>query len=181
MFKTSCSLKRKSSLSTEIYEVAKITITDKDKKEIGPKLGLVGDDFVRKLCAPPFYNGTIDHSLPAYERRVSENRAVTFFCKVLIDRRYEEILAARNIADTLKLRRQKVILKAKIWAGILVEVQRCTKPLFIKTGEIAITVRPYIKNWTEYDLILNQSWPSEVSPKTFGCEIAWTTLSKIGS
>jgi len=73
-------------------------------------------------------------------------------------------------ADKLKLPRDRTDLKAELWDGTLVPMQRCSNNLSITIGEAKLVVRPYVVDMIAYDLILGKVWLSEVNPR-----INWKT------
>lgn len=111
------------------------------------------------------YSRTKRQLLQVYKGTVSKDRAAKFPCKIFIDSGCEQIVAAKQFADKLKLHREKTSLQAELWDGTLVAMQPCTKNLFIQIGEATITVRPHIVDWIAYDNIPGKSWLSEASPK----------------
>lgn len=53
----------------------------------------------------------------------------------------------------MKLEKEQTSLKAEHWVATVLAVQQCIKNLVTQISEAAITVRPYIVDWIENDII----------------------------
>lgn len=95
---------------------------------------------------------------------VSEDRAVNFPWNISIDSGYEKVVVAKSFAEKMEFRKEKTILGAELGGGTLIEMQQCTRDLFIPAGEAISTVRPCIGVWIAFHIILGISWLSKASP-----------------
>lgn len=88
---------------TEICETSEINNSRTDKEEVTQILGQIQDELVRKLFTLSRYSPTKQKSLLVFKEKVSKDKAVNFPCKSLIDSGCEELVAAKQFAEKLKL------------------------------------------------------------------------------
>lgn len=111
------------------------------------------------------HNRRKQKSLLVYKGKIPKVRPASLPCKFLIDSGCEEIVDAKQLADRLKLQREKTSLEADLWDVKLEAMQQCTKNLFIQVGKATITLQPYIVHRIVCEIILGKSCLSESNLK----------------
>jgi len=111
------------------------------------------------------FRGAVIPTTDNFQDGEAESIADRFHCKILVNSGCEEICMSKAYADKLKLLRDRTDLKAELWDGSLVPMDRCSDNLTVRIGEAKLVVRPYVVDMIAYDLILGKVWLSEVNPR----------------
>ena len=87
-----------------------------------------------------------------------------FRCNIMLESGCEIICISKAYANKLQLPSERVALRAELWDGTLLPMERGSEVLNIKIGNAEIMIRPYIVDLTSYDIILGKSWLATHNP-----------------